>query len=139
MKKIIIVLLLVLLPAAAYAAGLFTREIPSTVTVIEVPQANLKIYSNAATTTEITSIDWGMVMKGNTATRQVWVKNIGEVDFASVNAASDLPVATGTLSGAPNGYSLAVGGKQAVTLSLQIAATAPSGGNNFILRFEGGY
>ena len=129
--------LLIVFSAGAGAALLFTREVPNTVTIISAPQPNLQVYSDAACTTEVTSLDWGQVMKGSTATRQVWVKNVGDVNFVSVSITSDLLAVTGALIGTPDGYGLTTGAKQAVTLSLQIAPTASDGATTFKIFVQG--
>ena len=50
------------------------RAIPSSGLVVAV---NVGVYSDAACTLELTSIDWGSVYPGGSVSRTIYVKNTG--------------------------------------------------------------
>ena len=140
--RLILVLLLALaVPAAVYAATVFTRTIPNSAEIVAPPgpgpQANLQVYSNAGATQEITELAWGPVTAGTQATRTVWVKNTGALPFAAVSFASNLDAAAGTLTANPTGYPLEVGAKQQVVLTLALQVGATPGLTNLNHIFEG--
>jgi len=136
-----LILISILIPAVAWAAGLFSRDIPSTVTITEPPAlvANLQVYSDRQCTIEVAALDWSSIQKGQSSLQRVYVKNTGEIDYTAVNVVSDLPASTGGVSSSPSGFALSVGVDQQVDVTLLIDIAAPSGIANFTTSFQGAY
>jgi hypothetical protein len=61
---------------SALAAGLLTdyQRIPNQG---QVKAVGVGVYWNEACTDNVTIIDWGLLGPGDTATKEVWIKNIG--------------------------------------------------------------
>jgi hypothetical protein len=66
----------ILLTLVTSGAILSTQQVPSTGTISAV---NVGVYTNPACTTNCTSISWGTLSPGNSATYTVYVKNTGNV------------------------------------------------------------
>src|SRR3989337_1309896 len=62
--------------AVTFAVLNVQRAIPSTGLVVAV---NVGVYSDAACTLNLTSIDWGNVYPGGSVSRTIYVKNTGNV------------------------------------------------------------
>ncbi len=104
----------------ATAGVLTTQETLSTTGTITA--INLGVFSDAACTTPITSINWGATSPGQQTTRTIYLKNTGNVaetlsmatnTWSPSNAISYL-----TVSWSPGTTSLAVGAVTPATLTL---------------------
>lgn len=93
------------------------------------PSDNVQVglYSNSGCTTAVTSVSWGALNPGSTATRTIYVRNEGNVpatlsistsSWSSVTAQSFL-----TLSWNSDGYNLAVGQIIQAVLSLTVSSS----------------
>ncbi len=100
------------------------RAIPSTGTVTAV---GVGIYSDADCTINLTSIDWGNVYPGDSVSRAIYVKNIGNVPITLTMATNgwNPSIAEGQLNIAWNieGASLNPGESTTATLTLTVSAT----------------
>jgi hypothetical protein len=76
-KVLIIVLTIVALALTASTAAVLNvnQNIPSLGTITTTP--NIGVYSDSACTTNITTINWGSITAGGSATQTVYVKNTG--------------------------------------------------------------
>lgn len=76
-KALIIVLTIVALALTASTAAVLNvnQNIPSLGTITTTP--NIGVYSDSACTTNITTINWGSLTAGGSATQTVYVKNTG--------------------------------------------------------------
>jgi hypothetical protein len=72
----VLAIALTLIIVSALAASLLTayQKVP---TQGSVKAVGVGVYSDAACTNNLTSIDWGFLEPGTNYTRDIWVKNIG--------------------------------------------------------------
>jgi hypothetical protein len=87
---------------------------------------NVDVYTDAAATTQCSSIAWGTLSAGGSVTKIVYIKNTGNIaETLNMTATSWSPLAASSvlsLSWDKEGSSLAAGGVVAATLTLQVAA-----------------
>ena len=141
MAVIVAVLVTALAVGGVFAAGLFTRTIPSTITVTPiVTPADLKVYSDIDCTVEVTSFTVGSVEVGSTVSLpKVWVKNTGSQTYTSVSVSTDLSssIATMSVPGWPRGET-APGTKW--DANIQFTGVGDSSGEqSFNIMFNGNY
>jgi hypothetical protein len=114
-------------------AGLLSvnQTVPSTGIVTSV---NVGVYQNQACTQNLTSINWGTLSPGGSATRTIYVKNIGTtpitVTMATANwspTAANGPI---TVTWSINDNTLTVGQVATATLTLTVSASI-TGIDNF--------
>jgi archaellum component FlaG (FlaF/FlaG flagellin family) len=107
-------------------AGLLSvnQTVPSSGIVTTV---NVGVYQEYACTNNLTSIDWGTLSPGGSATRTIYVKNIGTqpitITMTKVNwnpASANGPI---TLSWSPNDTTLNAGQVATATLTLDVSAS----------------
>lgn len=96
----VVVLLAAILLLTSNALTNVTKTVPSSGTIVT--SANVGVYFDSACTQPLSSIAWGNVTVGGTATYQCWVKNTGSANI--------------TLNMATNGWS-PVNASQYITLS----------------------
>jgi hypothetical protein len=100
------------------------RAIPSSGLVVSV---GVGVYSDAGCTANMTSIDWGNVYPGDSVSRVVYVKNVGNAPITLGMATSGWtpPIAEGQLAISWNreSASLGPGESAAATLTLAVSAT----------------
>jgi len=100
------------------------RSIPSTGMVLAV---NLGVYADAGCTVNLTSIDWGSLYPGDSASRTVYVKNSGNTPIALAMATNgwNPSIAEGQLSVSwdREGVSLGPGESTAAVLTLAVSAS----------------
>ena len=114
-------------------AGLLSvnQTVPSTGIVTSV---NVGVYQNQACTQNLTSINWGTLSPGGSASRTIYVKNIGTtpitVTMATANwspTAANGPI---TVTWSINDNTLTVGQVATATLTLTVSASI-TGIDNF--------
>jgi archaellum component FlaG (FlaF/FlaG flagellin family) len=122
---------------ALAAAGIFltlvtagvvvTQSVPSNGTITAV---NVGVYSNSLCTQNLTSISWGTVSPGSTATITCYVKNTGNVPITlTMNTASWLPSNANsylTLTWNRQDTVLNAGQSVSATLTLTVASSTGS-------------
>jgi len=95
-----------------------------------VASANIGIYSDAACTQSLTTVNWGTISPGNSVTTTVYVKNIGTVpltlSMAPTNWAPSNANGYLTLIWNRQNNALAVGSSISATLTLTASASAGS-------------
>lgn len=124
----------------ALAAGTFTKDVNTSVTVLT-PTPNLEVYADAEATTPITDIAFGDLYPGETsAPVSVYVKNTGQLNFSNVNVHANIGTSLGVVSYSINDFSLATGDIQQVDLQLAVASSAtPSSYPSLSTTFEATY
>jgi hypothetical protein len=95
-----------------------------------VSSVNIGVYSNAAATTNCTSINWGTVTPGTSVNQTVYIKNLGNTaETLSLTTSSWNPASATsylTLTWTEQGYVLPAGSVIAATLTLTAASSAAS-------------
>jgi hypothetical protein len=125
-------LLIVILTVTALALGVSTmaaitvnQNVSSTGTITTTP--NIAVYSDSGCTTSLTSINWGSVAAGESATRTVYVKNTGTGAMTlGLSASSWSPSGAGTyitVSWNKGGTSLAAGESTAAIITLSVSSS----------------
>lgn len=108
--------------------------IPSHVRVVEAPPAatyDIVAYSDAGCTVLLAAVEWGDVVKGATATKTVYIKNVGNANASvSVGGTGNPKV---VLTGGP--VVVNTGMSQPFVLSLAVAGNATAGDINFDTTF----
>ena len=87
---------------------------------------NVAVYGDSQLTNPVTSIEWGTIAPGETATKTVYIKNTGNLPV-TLTLATENWDPTGsdsylTLTWNYSGYPLQADGSIAVTLSLQVSS-----------------
>ncbi|MGA2387223.1 MAG: hypothetical protein ABSG33_11920 [Candidatus Bathyarchaeia archaeon] len=117
---------------AVLSQGLLASQqaIPSSGTVGVSSTINIGVYTDAATTNNCTSINWGTLTPGTSVSQTVYIKNTGNTaETLSMTTSSwNPPTATSYLSLTWNdaGTVLAAGSVTPATLTLTVAANAGS-------------
>jgi hypothetical protein len=124
-------LLIVILTIIGLTLGVSTmatitmyQNVSSTGTITTTP--NIGIFSDSACTTSLSSINWGSVAAGDSATRTVYIKNTGtgamtlDLSTSSWNPAEASTYIT--ISWNKGGTTLAAGQSTAATITLTTAA-----------------
>jgi len=109
-----------------------TQTIPSSGTVTTV---NVGVYTNPTCTTNCTSISWGTISPGSTATYTVYVKNSGNAPVTLNMTTSDWSPSNAnqyiTLTWNRANYTLAAGASISATLTLTVSSSISSSITNF--------
>jgi archaellum component FlaG (FlaF/FlaG flagellin family) len=125
-------LLAIVLTVAALALGASTlaainvsQNVSSSGTITTSP--NIGVYSDSACTTNMTSINWGSIAAGGTATQTVYVKNTGTGSMTlSLATSSWSPSGASTyitISWNKQGTQLSAGQSVAATLTLTVSSS----------------
>ncbi len=147
-KKLIIGLILAIIIIAsltattiALAAGSFTKEATASVVVLQ-PTPNIEVYSDPGCTTPVTgTVSFGSLYPGQaSAVTTLYVKNIGQINFTSVDSQLSMGTSLGTYTFSADLFPLTVGNVQQVDIQVTISATAAPGNYPAIpLKFVGSY
>lgn len=124
--------LVIVLTVAAFALATLTlaainvsQNVSSSGTITTSP--NIGVYSDSACTTNMTSINWGSVAAGGTATQTVYVKNTGTGSMTLSLAVSNwIPSGASTyitISWNQQGTPLSAGGSVAATITLTVSSS----------------
>jgi archaellum component FlaG (FlaF/FlaG flagellin family) len=124
--------LVIVLTVAAFALATLTlaainvsQNVSSSGTITTSP--NIGVYSDSACTTNMTSINWGSIAAGGTATQTVYVKNTGTGTMTlSLTASNWSPSGASTyitISWNQQGTQLSAGGSVAATLTLTVSSS----------------
>ena len=124
--------LVIVLTVAAFALATLTlaainvsQNVSSSGTITTSP--NIGVYSDSACTTNMTSINWGSVAAGGTATQTVYVKNTGTGSMTLSLAVSNWSPSGAstyiTISWNRQGTQLSAGGSVAATLTLTVSSS----------------
>ena len=91
-------LLIMLFIGIAIGAVMYTLIIPGTITILPAPEGTyeIKVYSDAAATQELTSIDFGSVRAGGSVPVSFYVKNTGTVTIGVMMTIEISGVSTST-------------------------------------------
>ena len=113
---------------AIVTAGLIsTQSLPSSGTISAV---NIGVYSDSGCTQTCTSLDWGMVSPGSVVTKNVYVKNTGNVPVTLSMATSGWSPSNAnsylTVSWNRQGTQLNAGQSIAATITLTVASDTGS-------------
>jgi archaellum component FlaG (FlaF/FlaG flagellin family) len=125
-------LLVVVLTVAAFALATLTlaainvsQNVSSSGTIATSP--NIGVYSDSACTTNMTSINWGSVAAGGSATQIVYVKNTGTGSMTLSLAVSNwIPSGASTyitISWNQQGTQLSAGQSVAATITLTVSSS----------------
>lgn len=131
MKKVSLVFASILLIAVMIALTLTTfaalgvnKNLNSSGSITH--SANLGVYSDSACTVPLTTIDWGSISPGNTATQTLYVKNTGSISLTlSMTASNWSPAsANGPLTVTWNRESATLGAGQSTSATLTLAVSS---------------
>ena len=104
-----------------------TRAIPSSGLIVAI---NVGVYSDAACTLNLTSIDWGNVYPGDSVSRTIYVKNTGNAPIAlSMTTASWNPASAAgqiTVTWDKENALLNAGQSTSATLTLSVSQSISS-------------
>lgn len=106
-----------------------TRTVPNTgnIRVVTPPSVQLGVYSDSGCTTALSSVSWGTLDPGATATATIYLKNEGNVPVTlSISASNWNPASASsyfTLTWNRAGYVLAVGASVQAVLSLAVSSS----------------
>jgi hypothetical protein len=126
-------LTLIIVTVAVSAAVIATKPVSGSVTVVA-SSNDIKLYSDAACTVELTTMDWGTVKQGfQSNTKFIYVKNIGDFPMTYLSSTNTLPVDVGTVATGNLTGTLAPGTVRAVTTSLLIPLASTLGSADFTL------
>jgi hypothetical protein len=93
------------------------------------------VYSNSGCTTAITSISWGSIEAGNSASQTIYVKDTGGVAMTLSLAVSNWSPSTAStyinLTWTGQGQQISAGGSLAVTLTLTVSSSTPTSITSF--------
>ena len=126
-KLSIIILTIIAIALTASTAAVLTvnQNVPSSGTITTTP--NIGIYSDSACTTSMTSISWGSITAGGTATQTVYVKNTGTGTITlSLGASNWSPSGASsyiTASWNKDGTQLSAGQSVAATITLTVSSS----------------
>jgi len=76
----LIAVLIASIAVSAMGALVFNRTVPSTGNVSII--GSLGAYSDSGCQTPLTSVNWGAMLPGGTATQTVYIKNLGNINAA---------------------------------------------------------
>ena len=126
-KVLITVLTIVALALTATTAAVLNvnQNIPSLGTITTTP--NIGVYSDSACTTNMTSINWGSITAGGSATQTVYVKNTGTgvmtLSLATNNWSPSGASSYITISWNKNGTQLSAEQSVAATITLTVSSS----------------
>jgi hypothetical protein len=122
----------ILLTLVTSGALLSTQQVPSSGTVSAV---NVGVYIDSGCTNNCTSISWGNIAPGGTATYTVYVRNEGSVPMTlSMTTSSWNPSAANgpiTLTWNRANYNLTAGASVSATLTLTVSSSISSSITSF--------
>ncbi len=111
------------LVASTLAAVTVQQDVTSSGTITTSP--NVGVYSNAACTNAITSLNWGSIAAGGTSTQTIYVKNTGTGSMTlNMTVTGWTPSNAGTyitISWNREGSALTAGQSTAATLTLTVS------------------
>ena len=133
-------LTVILLTVAALAVALTTiaaitinQSVSSSGAIITEP--NVGVYSNIVSTTKISSINWGSVEAGGSASQTIYVKNTGGTAMMLSLVISNWSPSTAStyinLTWTGQGSRIAAGGSLPVTLTLTVSSSTPNSITSF--------
>jgi hypothetical protein len=116
------------LVVSAVGSLVVTRTVSNTGSIrVSTPSAQLGIYSDSGCTTVLSSVSWGTLDPGSTATSTIYVRNEGNVPVTlSIQAANWNPASAQSyfiLTWNRNSYVLAVGASVQAVLSLSVSSS----------------
>lgn len=138
------VLLVCVLAGSAFAAAAFTLPISGTVTVAT-GSSEITAYSDASCTTPLTSIDWGSMRRGTSASKEIYFKWTGDADYGVHVVVSHTDLVPALLYpddiiltfGPPDTFDCnSLGEKYMVTATLSVGKYAPAGAFSFTINFD---
>ncbi len=122
----VLVLLALSLAFTTYAAITVNKSVATTGTIVASP--GLSLFSDSGCTTPLTTLDWGSISPGGTATKTVYIKNTGGTPLSLSLATSNWNPSSAngplSISWNKNGAVLASGQSTAATISLAVSSTA---------------
>ncbi len=121
----------------AYAAGVFTKDVPATAS-IKATTPGLTLYTSATYTTEVTSLNFGNINSGESRTIEVFIKNTGNKGFSSITVTSNLDSAVGTIT-VTGLQSLPVGNAYPISITLNTLESAVDIESTPTVTFSGNY
>lgn len=104
------------------AAQVYQKQYNVSFTVTATP--GIKLYSDQAFTTEITTLDFGSISRGATKQITVYMRNVGDTNFDEVILSSDISSSVGTLTFSPNNFALDAGSSATMVFTLKALTTA---------------
>ena len=125
----VLVLAVMALVTSAVGSLVATRTVSNTgnITVVTPPSVQLGVYSDSGCTSALSSVSWGTLNAGGTATATIYLKNEGNVPVTlSISASNWNPSSASsyfTLTWNRAGYVLAVGASVQAVLSLTVSSS----------------
>jgi hypothetical protein len=125
LSTIIFTIIAVALTASTAAVLSVNQNVSSSGTITTTP--NIGVYSDGACTTSMTSISWGSITAGGTATQTIYVKNTGTSTITlSLSTSNWSPSGASsyiTASWNKDGTQLSAGQSVAATLTLTVSSS----------------
>jgi hypothetical protein len=125
LSAIILTIIAVALTASTAAVLSANQNVPSSGTITTTP--NIGIYSDNTCTSSMTSISWGSITAGGTATQTVYVKNTGTGTITLTLSASNWSPSGAssyiTISWNKDGTQLSAGQSVAATITLAVSSS----------------
>jgi len=124
LSAIILTIIAVALTASTAAVLSVNQNVSSSGTITTTP--NIGVYSDSACTTSMTSISWGSITAGGTATQTIYVKNTGTGTITlSLGVSNWSPSGASsyiTTSWNKDGTQLSAGQSVAATITLTVSS-----------------
>ncbi len=124
-SAIILTILAVALTASTAATLSANQNVPSSGTITTTP--NIGVYSDSVCTTSMTSLNWGSITAGGTATQTIYIKNTGTGTITlSLGASNWSPSGASsyiTASWNKDGTQLSAGQSAAATITLSVSSS----------------
>ena len=119
------VIIAVMVLAAVFASGALTSSKTVDSTGI-IATANIGIYSDSACTQSLASINWGTISPGNSATRIIYVKNLGTTQMMlGMSGENWTPAnANGPIAVTWNRENIAIVPNQVISATLTLSASS---------------
>jgi hypothetical protein len=125
LSAIILTIIAIALTASTAAVLSANQNVPSSGTITTTP--NIGIYSDNTCTTSMTSINWGSITAGGTATQTIYLKNTGTgtitLNLSTTNWSPSGASSYITASWNKEGTQLSAGQSVAATITLTVSST----------------
>lgn len=125
----VLVFAIMALVAGAVGTLVTTRTVSNSgnIRVVTPPSVQLSVYSDSGCTTALSSVSWGTLDPGTTATATIYLKNEGNVPVTlNISASNWAPSSASsyfTLTWNRDSYVLAVGASVQAVLSLTVSSS----------------
>ncbi len=137
-SRILVIVLTIAAIAVAgvtFAAITINQNLSTAATITAGP--NVGVYSNAACTTAVSTINWGSIEAGGTTTQTIYIEDTGgaamtpSITLTNWSPAGITSYVTITWSTLPSSISPGVSNAAAVTFTVTVSSSIPTGDTSF--------